>query len=161
MTNILVPTDFTPASLKLAENAVNSGNYERCNLVLFHAFDITTSPYDMLVSGYVDPSCELMNEPFRQACKQLKDDYGKKINKIIVRSMAGNTRAVFRNFVEANDIDLIYCPEDYHFRPVHPRSIDPCYLFRKAAVPVVKSAERKSGPAYEPSYFNTMQISTQ
>jgi hypothetical protein len=161
MTNILVPTDFTPASLKLAENAMNSGNYEKCNLVLFHAFDLTTSPYDLLGNRHIDPSCELMNEAFRQACKQLKDDYGKKINKIVVRSMLGNTRAVFRNFVEANDIDIIYCPENYQFRPVHARSIDPCYLFRKAAVPVIKSLVRKTEKAFETSYFNNMQMSTQ
>lgn len=161
MTNILVPTDFTPASLKLAVSALNSGNYGKCNLVLFHAFELPSSPYDMLGTGYKDPACELMNEPFRQACKQLKDDHTQLVNKIIVRSMAGNTRAVFRNFVEANDIDLIYCPEDYHFKPVHQRSIDPCYLFRKSSVPVVKSTERKKAPVYTPSFFNSVRVSTQ
>lgn len=161
MTNILVPTDFTPASLKLAENALQSGHYGRCNLVLFHAFELPSSPFDLLGSAQRDPACELMTETFRQACKQLKDDNAKQVNKIIVRSMAGNTRAVFRNFVEANDIDVIYCPEEYHFTPVHPRSIDPCYLFRKSAVPVVKSAAAKKTPVYTPSFFEKIQVSTQ
>ena len=161
MTNILVPTDFTPSSLKLAENALKSGNYGRCNLVLFHAFELPSSPFDMLgTASQRDPSCTLMTEHFRQACKQLKDDHPRQINKIVVRSMAGNTRAVFRNFVEANDIDVIYCPEDYYFTPVHPRSIDPCYLFRKSAVPVVKSTEAKKAPVYAPQFFEQMQVST-
>ena len=161
MTNILVPTDFTPASLRLAENALKSGDYGRCNLVLFHAFELPSSPFDLLGSSQRDPACELMTEAFRQACKQLKDDNAKQVNKIIVRSMAGNTRAVFRNFVEANDIDMIYCPEEYQFTPVHPRSIDPCYLFRKSAVPVVKSAAVKNARAYAPSFFKKVQVSTQ
>ena len=161
MTNILVPTDFTPASLKLAENALNSGNYGKCNLVLFHAFEMPSSPFDLLGAYHRDPSSELMTENFRQACKQLKDDYAKQVNKILVRSMAGNTRAVFRNFVEANDIDLIYCPEDYSFQAVHPRSIDPCYLFRKSAVPVINSVVQKKEPVFEPSFFESLRVSTQ
>lgn len=161
MTNILVPTDFSPASLKLAEGALKSGNYEKCNLILFHAFELPSSPHDMLGTCYRDPSFELMTESFRQACKQLKDDYSKQVNKIIVRCLAGNTRAVFRNFAEANDIDLIYCPEDYVFMPVHQRSVDPCVLFKKCGVPVLKSAVKKAEPYYEPAYFGSMQVSTQ
>jgi hypothetical protein len=161
MTNILVPTDFSPASLKLAEGALKSGNYEKCNLVLFHAFELPSSPHDLLGTCYRDPSGEFITESFRQACKQLKDENAKQVNKIIVRCMAGNTRAVFRNFAEANDIDLIYCPEEYYFNPIHPRSVDPCSLFRKCGVPVVKSSARKTEPVFQPALFGTIQVSAQ
>lgn len=161
MTNILVPTDFTPASLKMAESALKSGNYEKCNLILFHAFELPSSPFDLLDPCYRDPFCGLMTEKFRLACKQLKDDYPQKINKIMVRYMTGSTRAVFRNFAEANDIDLIYCPEDYVFRPIHARSIDPLYLFKKCSIPVVRSGAAKVEPVYGPSYFSSFRVSAQ
>jgi hypothetical protein len=159
MTNVLVPTDFTAASLKLAEAALKNENLQKCNLILFHAFGLPDLPIDLLMSGRKDPAGELMNEPFRQACKQLKDAYPSRIGKIVVRCLQGNTRAVFRNFVEANDIDLIYCPEDYVFVPVHNRSIDPCYFFQKSGVPVMKSIERKTENAFKAPAFD-LQLST-
>ena len=161
MTNILVPTDFTPASLQIAEGALKNGSYEKCNLVLFHAFDFPSSPYDLLGAPYPDPSCELMTEPFRQACRQLKDDYGKSVNKIIVRCMTGNTRALFRNFAEANDIDLIYCPEDYFFKPAHARSVDPLYLFKKCGIPVIKAGVRKTTSVFGSAFFPAVTMSAQ
>jgi hypothetical protein len=161
MTNILVPTDFTPASLKMAENALKIGNYDKCNLVLFHAFQMPDSPYDILGACYRDPSCELITEQFRLACKQLKDEYAKKVNGIYVRCLTGSTRAVFRNFAEANDIDLIYCPEEYVFRPAHTRSVDPCYLFKKCGIPMLKSGAFKTEPVYNPGYFSGVPVTAQ
>lgn len=161
MTNMLVPTDFTPASLKMAETALKMSSFEKCNLILFHAFDVPASPFDVLATAYRDPSCELLNEPFRQACKQLKDEYAKKVNKIVVRCLTGNTRAVFRNFAEANDIDLIYCPESYVFKPVHARSVDPGYLFEKCSIPVAKGGAQKAEPHYTHGYFPGIPVSVQ
>lgn len=161
MINILVPTDFTAESLQLAENALRSGNYEKCNVVLFHAFQPPVSPLDMLGTKHKDPSSELMTESFRQACKQLKDNYGNKVNKIIVRCMTGCTRAMFRNFVEANDIDLIYCPEEFYLKPAHLRSVDPQFLFKKCGVPVVKNNTRKTEVVFEPTFVTPLPITAQ
>jgi hypothetical protein len=162
MTNILIPTDFTAASLRMAENAVRNGNYNRCNLILFHAFSLPSNPFDLLGATHRDPSCELINEGFRQACKQVKDVYAKQVNKIVVRCMTGDTKAVFRNFAEANDIDLIYCPDDYFFTPVHTRSIDPLPLFRQCGIPVITSAGKRAEPQFDNNgYYPSMQMSTQ
>jgi hypothetical protein len=162
MTNILIPTDFTTASLKMAENAVKNGHYNRCNLVLFHAFAMPANPFDLLGSAHRDPSCELISESFRQACKQVKNLYAKEIDKIVLRCMTGNTPAMFRNFAEANDIDLIYCPESYFFQPVHPRSIDPQPLFRQCGIPVIKVAGKRAEPKFDNNgYYPSMQMSAQ
>jgi hypothetical protein len=161
MTNILIPTDFTPASVKMAEGAIRCGNFEKCNVVLFHAFELPSTPFDLLGACQRDPACELMTEQFRLACKQVKDEYSRQVNKIIVRSMIGNSRALFRNFAEANDIDLIFCPEEYYFRPVHARSVDPIYLFEKSGVPVIRSGARRNETVFQPAFFNTVQVSAQ
>lgn len=161
MANVLVPTDFTAASLKLAEGAIKNTNVEKCNLVLFHAFDQPSSPFDLLGAGCANPSGELVTEKFRQACKQLKNDYPRRVDKIVIRCMTGSTRALFRNFVDANDIDLIYCPESFVFKAVHPRSVDPLFLFRKCGIPVVKTNAWKAEPIFRPAYFSTVPVSTQ
>jgi hypothetical protein len=140
MTNILIPTDFTAASVKLAEDVLNiAGPLHKCNIILFHAFELPSSPYDLLGEHGKDPSSTLITESFRQACKQLKDENVHLVGKIIVRSMKGSTRALFRNFVDANDVDLIYCPEEFVFTAVHERSVDPLPLFKKCGVPLIKT----------------------
>ena len=153
MTNILIPTDFAPASLKLAESIARAEGYNKCNLILFHAFELPDSPFDLLGTSRRDPSCELMTEGFRQACKHLKDSNPGIFGKIIVRCLQGNTRNLFRNFIDANDIDLIYCPDDYRFVKVHARSLDPLPFFRKCGVPVVKRLERRLEETYRRASF--------
>jgi hypothetical protein len=156
MANILIPTDFSPASLQWADRYLRSEETVRHNLVLFHAFDLPASPHDLL--GAKDPSCELMTEAFRAACVQLKEKYGNAIGKIVVRCMQGNTKALFRNFIDAQDIDLIYCPDDYVFSRVHARSLDPTSFFRSAGVPLVKNTARRREDSFVLS--TAFQVST-
>jgi len=162
MTNILIPTDFSVASVKLAEDALNiSGTMNRCNLILFHAFEIPAYPFELLGQRIIDPSGLLMTEAFRQACKQLKDENVHLVAKIMVRCMKGSTRPLFRNFIDANDIDLIYCPEDYVFVPVHERSVDPLPLFKKCGVPLIKSSRHKVNTIWGRTIQPSLQVSSQ
>jgi hypothetical protein len=71
--------------------------------------------------------------------------------------MRGNTAAIFRNFADANAIDMIYCPEQYVFKPVHRRSVDPVPLFRKSGISLVRQL-RPANKAVE--YAATRNIST-
>lgn len=160
MTNVLIPTDFSPASLKLAAAAVRNGDYGKCNIVLFHAFSLPDSPFDLL-GGRQDPTVQCMREDFRQACKQLKDEHPQLINKIIVRTMQGSTHNLFRNFVEANDIDIIYCPDEFQFVPAHQRSLNPVAFFGKCGVPVAKAAHKQPSTTFVSPAFSPVQFSTQ
>ena len=156
MANILIPTDFTPASLQWADRYLRTEDQPRNNLVLFHAFDLPASPHDLL--GAKEPSLELMTEAFRAACVQLKETYGNRVGRIVVRCMQGNTNSLFRNFIDAQDIDLIYCPEDYVFHRVHVRSLDPRAFFRHAGVPIVNNAQRRREDHFVPT--TAFQVST-
>ena len=157
MANILVPTDFSPASLQLAEQALGCTTDMKVTVILFHAFEQSALPFELLRPGYKDPSAELMTEAFRLACKQLKDDHPQRIGKIIVRCMQGDTRAMFRNFVEANDVDMIFCPEQYVFSKVHKQSVNPAGLFAKCGVPVIKEIPRKREPVFSNKTIRTAE----
>lgn len=137
MINILIPTDFTATSVKMVDQAIKSTTENAVNCILFHAFSLPDSPHDLLGSGYREPALGLMNEAFRQACKQLKDDNPKKVNKIFIRCMNGDTKAVFRNFVDANDIDLIYFPDNFTYSRIHEQSVNPTTFFKKSGLPII------------------------
>jgi hypothetical protein len=138
MNNVLIPTDFSPASVKLAEQALQHTQGRQVNIIFFHAFTLPFYTLDLFGSGTDEPHLEVMNDTFRQACKQLKDEHPKAIGRIFFKSMRGNTAAIFRNFADANAIDMIYCPAEYVFRPVHRRSVDPVPLFRKSGISLVR-----------------------
>lgn len=160
MTNILVPTDFTPASLKMAELAVKEAGETTVNIILFHAFELPSSAFDLLGSDYKEPAHELVNEPFRQACRQLKNDLSRQVAKITVRCMNGNTKALFRNFAEANDVDLIFCPDSYSYARIHDRSLDPQTFFKKSGIPVLKETNRNRVPVFSNPNFAAPQLAS-
>jgi len=138
MTNILIPTDFTAASLKPLCRLLKNDESLKCNVILFHAFCMPQSAFDLLGTESREPLGEVMNEPFRIACKQLKDQFSSRVGKVMVRCLTGDTTALFRNFIDANDIDLIYCPEEFQFVKLHKRSLDPRSLFEKCGIPMYK-----------------------
>jgi len=136
MTNLLIPTDFTPASVRLAVQAVKMLN-KKANIVFFHAFEMPFHHHDTLTAA--PPYAGLMNDGLRQACKQLKDQYPNLIGSITFRFMRGNTNSLFRNFAEANNIDMIACPQDYIHHKVHKDSINPVSFFKRSRIPVLQN----------------------
>ncbi len=147
MTNLLVPTDFTPGSLKLAAQAINVLN-RPVNVFLFHAFDMPFFFQDMIRPDQ-QPWQELMNDRFRQGCKQMKEMYPNLIGKIKPLYMIGNTNVLFRNLAEANDIHIIACPAGYQYQKIHPRSVNPVPLFRKSRIALLQEFSLREWNVYE------------
>jgi len=136
MNNLLIPTDFTTSSVQLATKAVRTLK-ERTNIVFFHAFELPYFYNDTLSSQ--PPYVGLMNDRLRQACRQLKDQFPDLIGTITFRFMRGNTNALFRNFIEANNITMIVCPVDYFHKKVHEDSINPTPFFRRCKLPLLQN----------------------
>lgn len=143
MRNVLIPTDFSVASLELAEKTAQSLEGESLNIILFHAFEIPFFVADVFDIRDKLPYADLVTEHFRNACKRVKLQHSKTIRSIVIRHLYGNTTAVFRNFVDANDIDLIVCPDFFVFRAVHTGSVNPVPLFQKGGIPLMKEFRLK------------------
>lgn len=139
MRNVLIPTDYSLASLELVEKTVQSLQHQHLNIILFHAFEIPFYASDIVGNGGKLPYRDIVTDAFRNGCKRLKEQYPKGIQSILLRHLFGNTAAVFHNFVDANEIDLIVFPDGFVFTPVHPQSVNPAPLFRKAGVPLLKT----------------------
>lgn len=134
MTNILVPTDFTPKSVQLAEQAIRASN-QKVNIHLFHAF---RQPffYNELIRD-VQPHAMLVTDAFRNACRRLKEMFPEQVNSIRFAIMRGDTQALFRNLADAHEIDLIFCPDSYYYRPIHQDSVSPLNFFKRSRIPLM------------------------
>lgn len=139
MVNILIPTDFTLESLSWIRSAIRLSGSSANNIILFHAFSIPQSPFDLLATEEPTLPQGLLTEKFRQACKNIKEESNGKVGKIVLRIMRGDGAPLFRNFLDANDIDLIYFPEDVPLRRCHPNSVDPAPLLNSCKLPVVRT----------------------
>ena len=157
MRNVLIPTDYSLASLELVEKTVQSLQHQNLNIILFHAFEIPYFDADMNGSNAAKPPYrDMVTDAFRNGCKRLKDQYPKAIQSILLRHLYGNTAAVFHNFADANEIDLIVFPERFVFTPVHPQSVNPATMFRKSGVPILKTftvpaQKQETAPAAKPA----------
>ncbi|THU41887.1 hypothetical protein FAM09_07245 [Niastella caeni] len=142
MRNVLVHTDFSSASFDLVEKTILTMGEQTLNITMFHAFQVPFFVSD-LIRNQRQPYHDLLTDSFRNNCKQIKQQYPKQVNSIIFRHLYGNTPAVFRNFVDAHDIDLIVYPEPFEFMQVHPDSVNPDSMFKKSRVPLLRQFKPK------------------
>lgn len=138
MTNILIPTDFSAASFQQAAQALQAVNVNSANIVFFHLFELPYSEFELLDPYRKKPYAHVLTDAFRQGCKQLKEQYAKKIGSICFKFLEGNSAPLFRNFADANEIDMIWCPEHYTFTPVHKLSADPRPVFQKSGISIIR-----------------------
>lgn len=143
MRNVLIPTDFSPASLLLADKAIAALNDQNINIVLFHAFEKPCTSDDVLGNSRRLPYVHLLTDEFRSACKRLKATHARKVQNIHIRHLYGSTTPLFRNFIDANDIDTIVCLEGFEFVPVTKESVNPLRMFNKSGITLITKLERK------------------
>ncbi len=143
MRNVLIPTDFSIESLNLVERAVAALDDQTANIILFHAFDMNINAPDRLGNGTRVPYAHLLTDEFRNACKRIKTSNARVVQNIHVRHLYGSTVPLFRNFIDANDIDMIVCPDHFVFNPVTAQSVNPVKLFKKSGIPVITELARR------------------
>jgi hypothetical protein len=138
MKTILIPTDFTSASLQTIEETIRFFRPDPVNIILFHAFEMPGSLQDIVGPGS-RPHMQVMSERFRRGCKRIKDKYGPVVYNIVFRPLYGNTVRVFRNYLEFNKVDVIIYPSNQMVQPVHERSVSPDQMIKKCGYTVISS----------------------
>lgn len=135
MMNVLIPTDFSYTSLNYAAQAARQLG-EKCNVFLFHALDVPDNLADTMSRVGIRADQKLITEELRVRCRKIKSN-NPGIANIYMRIMHGTTLAAFRNFADANEIDLIFLPEGYQFRAVVRDSVDPTDWFGQSGIKVL------------------------
>lgn len=138
MKTILIPTDFTSASLQLIEESILFLQPEPVTILLFHAFEMPTGMQDIAGSGN-KPHLQVMNERFRKGCKRIKSKYPANVYNILFRHMYGSTVSVFKHYLRFNKVDCIIYPESFVLQTVHHRSVHPGKMIKKSGLPVIAS----------------------
>jgi hypothetical protein len=137
MKTLLIPTDFTQQSIQSIP-ALAQGYYpEKVNIVLAHMLKITDNMGELLMLSRRSVEYRQIPDNFYIRCREIENKHGHLINNIAITFFYGSTVAVFNNFLEANNIDIIVAPHD-NYQLLFKNSIDPDMLFQKCGTAVIK-----------------------
>lgn len=138
MKNILIPTDFSLRSLSYVHSIVAQHPYEPVNIILMHALQMPDSLFDLITYTRNSRHLELISNDFQDGCEIIRNKYSTAIHQLKIEFFHGNTRAALRNFLLAQNIDLIIQPADHDFNAPSKRSYDPEKLIAKCNYPKMK-----------------------
>jgi hypothetical protein len=138
MKNILIPTDFSIRSLSYVHNIVAQHPGEKLNIIFMHALEMPDSLFDLVTYTRNSRHVELITSDFQDGCEILRNKYSSAINQLKIEFFHGTTRVAFRNFLLAQNIDLIIQPANQEFYAPSKRSYDPEKLISKCNYPKMK-----------------------
>lgn len=137
MVNILIPTDFSAASLDYI-GQIAKVIPGKINIILFHALDMPQSLVDAMRRTGMREYGGMVTEELRLKCKRIKAE-NKNINNISYKLMYGSTLAAFNDYTESNGISIIALPPAYKFAAVVRESVNPKRMFQKSGLPKASS----------------------
>jgi hypothetical protein len=132
MKNILIPSDFSLQSLAFMEDLMQKFGPEQLNIVFVHVFLLSNSVVDLMLLSRRRKEYSYISDQFWNQCKLFERRHRQQINSIKVECFYGSTVAIFKNYLEAHNIDLIVYPQDYQFQKLCKESFDPARLIAKS-----------------------------
>jgi hypothetical protein len=122
---VLIPTDFSIASLNIVKNYLNEQPADtKLNIILLHGLHQTDSITSLLFQSKSRMLDELTSKEFNEGCHVLKNKYASQIQSIRKDVFSGFTQAAFNNYTEANRIDEVCIPILYNPQFKNKKSFD-------------------------------------
>ena len=136
MKNLLIPSDFSTKSLDCIKDLLYTYRNEKINILLVHVFLMSDSISDLMLLSRRRKEYDFISPEFWNHCKQLEYEHWPQINSIRVECFYGSTVAVFKHFLEGQNIDVIVYPQHYQFRKLSKMSLDPARLIARSGLEV-------------------------
>jgi len=137
MKTLLIPTDFNLKSLNCIAGLTKRYSPEKLNIVLVHMMKITDNMQELLMLSRRSTEYQHISQDFYNTCTLLKQKHADAINNIRIEFFYGSTIAVFKNFLEANEVDTIVMLENYNYTMLNKNSIHPSVLVNRSGLQVV------------------------
>ena len=112
---VLVPTDFSIASLNIVKSYLNEQDSNtKVNIILLHGLHQTDSITNLLFFSKSKVLESLTNPAFEEALRVLKNKYASQVRIMRKDIFTGFTQAAFNQFVEANRVNEVCLPILYN-----------------------------------------------
>jgi hypothetical protein len=141
---LLIPTDFNPASLNCIPGLLQRYAPEKTEIILVHMMKVTDNIGELLMLSRRSSEYRHISEDFYKACAKLKQQHAGTINNIRIEFFYGSTVAVFKNFLEDNEVDAIVMLEDYNYRMLNNNSTEPALLANRSGCELIYASCNES-----------------
>lgn len=136
-TNILIPTDFSLASLTAVNNLLQKQPDQKFNIVMVHFMQLSDSISELLMLSRRATEYQHVNSDFEQHINVLRSQRKDQLITLGYEFFYGSTVAVFKNYLEAKEIDSIGMLHGHIYKKLTNYSIDPAILVQKSNYPVI------------------------
>lgn len=145
-TNILIPTDFSLASLNAITGLVKKHPEERFNITLVHFFKLSDSEAELLMLARRNREYTHISQEFEDQLNELRKSFSHQIARVQIEFFYGNTVAIFKNFLEARDIQTIVCLDCHNYSRLTKNSIDPQVLVQRSGCRLINITHTAARP---------------
>jgi hypothetical protein len=132
---ILIPIDFSVASLNTLKLALERGTNKTYNVVLLYAVLPSDSITELLFYSKDEIINARITTDFIEALEVIKNRFEKKLNDVSILPFHGSNLNALENLLHANRVDEIFIPGSYKLQ-LAKRAFDPIPMLKEAAVPV-------------------------
>lgn len=136
---ILIPTDFSAASLNLVAHVIANAGDHQLDIVLTHCLFLPDSEdIDMRFFSKKELIQSLRNSEFTKACRSMRAQIAN--GEVLIRTdlFTGLNQAAFNNFIEGNQIDEAVIPKSYQPFLSQKRSFDPTPFIRNSRLKITE-----------------------
>jgi hypothetical protein len=133
---ILIPTDFKASGFDCIPALCSQVKGEELKLIFVHVFKLSDSISELLMLSRRNREYAHVSDEFYNNCTQAKRMYPQ-IKEMKIEFLYGSTVSMFRNFIEANEIDAVLDPADCAVGKINKNSIDAALLIKRSGLPVI------------------------
>ncbi len=145
-TNILIPTDFSLASLNAIIGLVKKHPEERFNITLVHFFKLSDSEAELLMLSRRSREYSLISDEFEDQLNDIRKNFPLQIARVHAEFFYGNTVAMFKNYLEARGIETIACLDCHEYKQLTKSSIDPQLLVQRSGCKLINITQAPLRP---------------
>jgi hypothetical protein len=137
MQTVLVITDFKIEALDCVPQLSEQVKSTELSFVFMHLFKLSDSITDLLMLSRRSREFEHISDEFHNRCRELERTC-KNVKSIRVDFFYGSTVSMFRNYLEANEVNYILDPSNCSVGKINKSSIDAEALIKKAGTRVIR-----------------------
>ena len=156
MKNILIPTDFSIASLECIHDLCQQYEGKSFRLIFIHLFKISDSITELLLLSKRNREYEYVSDEFYKGCENIKDKYPQ-VETIKVDFFYGSTLSMFRNYLEAHCINAVLELKSCSLQPLNKMSVNPETLIQKCGLEIVRIQPELKKVATNPTKDQILQ----
>jgi hypothetical protein len=131
---ILIPIDFTVASLNMLKLALEDAQHESVHVILMYSEFQSDSITDLLFYSETNIINEKMTPNFTEALEVIKNRFEKTLLSLNIKVFHAYNIHALNVFLKANRVDVLFLPKNYKLAEKN-GAFDPVPLLRKSDIP--------------------------